>query len=240
MHKLLRAGILITFGMLIICIITGCGDDSPEEVTDPPQSEDGVGPTSATEVVMDPPPRASTDGVVYLIYPATEFTLTFNEDVVSVTVNGTPAKGWRRNWRWSAQPYLPDGLVLVVVEWINRDGSRGTMEVGLYNVAWGEPEPAAITSGTVSDGEADVDPAPINAGGLRFDFDEPVTGTIKLTDEAGVDLNWVATVAGQTATLTAVAGQEMVNETTYKIEIDVKDGAGNATRTTITFVTKPK
>ena len=35
MRKLLRAGILIIFGMLIIGIISGCGDDLPEEVTDP-------------------------------------------------------------------------------------------------------------------------------------------------------------------------------------------------------------
>ena len=68
----------------------------------------------------------------------------------------------------------------------------------------------------------------------------PVTGTIKLTDEAGVDLNWVAIVAGQTATLSAIAGQELVNETTYKIEIDIQDGAGNRLQETITFVTKPK
>ena len=241
MHRMLRTAILITFGMLIICIFGGCGDDDPpEEVTDPPQSEDDVGPASATEVVMDPPPRASTDGVVYLIYPATEFTLTFNEEVVAVTVNSTPAKGWRRNWRWSAQPYLPEGLVLVVVEWINRDGSAGTMEVGPYNVAWGGGEPAEITSGTVSDGDADVDPGPINVGGFRFDFDEPITGTINLTDEPGANLNWIANVVGQRATLTAVAGQELVNETTYKIEIDVQDGAGNQTRRTITFATKLK
>ena len=46
MRELLRAGILIMFGMLIIGIIGGCGDSH----TDPPQSEDGVGPPSATEV----------------------------------------------------------------------------------------------------------------------------------------------------------------------------------------------
>ena len=97
-----------------------------------------------------------------------------------------------------------------------------------------------IASGTVADGDADVDPAPVNAGGFRFDFDEAVTGSIKLTDEAGADLNWIANVGGQTATLTAVAGQEIANETTYKIEIDVQDGAGNATTTTITFVTEVK
>ena len=89
-------------------------------------------------------------------------------------------------------------------------------------------------------GAADVNPAPINAGGFRFDFDEPVTGNIALTDEAGEDLNWIATVAGQTATLTAVAGQELVNGTTYKVEIDVRNGANLPLQVTITFVTKPK
>ena len=179
-------------------------------------------------------------GVAYHIPPNTKFTLTFNEGVIAVTVNDTPASGSGLNWTWSAQPVLPYGSVTLTIKWTNRDGSGGFATSGPYEVADVEPEPPTITSGTVQDGDADVDPAPINAGGLRFDFDEPVTGTIKLTDEAGVDLNWVATVAGQTATLTAVAGQEMINETTYKIEIDVQDGAGNQTQGTITFVTKPK
>ena len=239
MHKLLRTTILITFGILIIGIISGCGDDLSEEVTDPPQPEDDVGPASATEVVMDPPPRTNA-GRVWAVPPNTEFTLTFNAGVVAVRVNDTPATGSGLNWKWSAQPALPEESVMLHIEWTNRDGSKGSKTVGPYEVRHGHGEPPLIMSGTVSYGDTDVDPAPINAGGLRFDFDEPVTGTIKLTDEAGADLNWVATVAGRKATLTAVAGQEMVNETTYKIEIDVQDGAGNATRTTITFVTKPK
>ncbi len=240
MHKLLRTAILITFGMLIVGIINGCGDNPSEEVTDPPQSADDVGPASATTVEVDPPPRASTDRVSYLTCPATEFTLTFNEGVIAVTVNDTPASGSGLNWKWSAQPYLPDGSVTLKIMWTNRDGSGGFATSGPYKVAHVDPEPPVITSGTVSDGEADVDPALINAGGLRFDFDEPITGTIKLTDEVGADLNWIGTVAGQTATLTAVAGQEMVHETTYKIEIDVKDGVGLPLQVTITFVTKPK
>ena len=234
MHRLLRGGILITFGLLILCIASGCGDNR----MDPLQLEDDVGPP-ATEVVMDPPPR-STDGAVYYTPPNTKFTLTFNEGVIAVTVNDTPASGSGLNWEWSAQPVLPYGFVTLKIKWTNRDGSGGFATSGPYKVADVNPVPPVITSGTVSDGDADVDPAPINAGGLRFDFDEPVTGSIKLTDEAGADLNWVATVAGQTATLTAVAGQELVNETTYKIEINVQDGVGLGFRTTITFVTKPK
>ena len=237
---LLRAGIPITYGMLIICITIGCGDDNPpEEVTDPPQPEDDVGPASATEVVMDPPPRTNAGRVLY-VPSNTEFTLTFNEGVVAVTVNGIPATGSGLNWKWSAQPYLPDGSVTLKIMWTNRDSSKGFTTVGPYKVAGNGGDPPEITGGTVSDGDADVDSALINAGGLRFDFNEAISGSIKLTDEAGADLNWIANVVGQTATLTAIAGQELVNETTYKIEIDVQDGAGNQTRRTITFVTKPK
>ncbi len=239
MRKFLRAGSLITSGLLIICIISSCTEDSPEEVTDPPQSEDDFGPPSATEVVMDPPPRTSTDRVSYSIPSYTKFTLTFNEGVIAVTVNDTPASGSGLNWEWSAQPSLPYGSVTLKIKWTNRDGSGGFATSGPYKVADGDPVPPEIASGTVSDGDVDVDPAVMNAG-IRFDFNEPVTGTIKLTDEAGADLNWIANVAGQRATLTAIAGQEAVNETTYKIEIDVQDGAGNPFQLTITFVTKPK
>ena len=240
MRKLLRAGSLITSGLLIICIISNCGDSRPEEVMDPPQSEDDFGPPSATEVVVDPPPRASTDAVTYLIPRNTKFTLTFNEGVIAVTVNDTPASGSGLNWEWSARPALPYGPIKLKIGWTNRDGSKGFSAVGPYRAADVNVSPPKIMSGTVWDGEVDVDPAAINGGGLRYDFNESVTGTIKLTDEAGADLNWVATVAGQTARLTAVAGQELVNETTYKIEIHVADGAGNPLRTTITFVTRPK
>ena len=112
--------------------------------------------------------------------------------------------------------------------------------VGPYTVRVPDTTPPSIADGTVADGAVDVDPAPRNAGGFRFDFDERITGTVKLTDEAGADLNWTAVVANQTATLTARAGEKLVHETTYKIEIDVQDEAGNPLQTTITFVTKAK
>ena len=234
MHKLLRGGILITFGLLIIGIASGCGDNR----TDPPQSEDNVGPL-ATEVVMDPPPH-STDGIVYYIPPNTEFMLTFNEGVIAATVNDTPASGSGLNWTWSAQPVLPYGSVTLKIRWTNRDGSGGFATSGPYEVADNGGESPEITSGTVFDGDADVAPGAINAAGFRYDFTEPVTGTIKLADEAGADLNWIGNVAGRTATLTPGAGWELVNETIYRIEIDVKDRVGNQLQLMITFVTKPK
>ena len=98
----------------------------------------------------------------------------------------------------------------------------------------------SIVTGTVSDGDIRVDVGAINAGGFRFDFDEPIIGNIKLTNERGVNLNWTSNVLGKTATLTVVPGKELVGETTYKIEFDVRDGVGNERRQTITFVTAIK
>ena len=226
---LLRARVLITFGMFIICIIGGCSDDPPEEVT-----EDDVGPHRVTRVVVDPAPAGDD------IPTNTEFTLTFNEGVVGVTVNDTPASGAELNWKWSAWPGLPYGSISLTIEWINLDGSAGFIVAGPYFVTSIHDPLPEITHATVADGAIDVDPAPINATGLRYDFNKLVTGTIKLTDEVGGDRDWWGIVAGQTATLTPAARQELVNETTYKIEINVRDGGGNGLTTTITFVTKPK
>ena len=235
MNRLLRAGILIMFGMLIIGIISGCGDDLSEEVTDPPQPEDDVQSPPAIKVMVDPVPGP----LAYFIH-GQELILQFSEEVMSVKVNGRSATGSGHDWRVRSS-HVPHGQAeFLTIEWINRDGSKGYSTVGPYAVVDNSGDPPVITNGTVFDGDADVDPAPINAGGFRYDFDEDITGTVKLTDEAGADLNWIGTVAGQTATLTAVAGQELVNETTYRIEIDVRDGARNRTQGTITFVTKPK
>ena len=98
----------------------------------------------------------------------------------------------------------------------------------------------SIVTETVSNGDVKVDVNQSNADGFRFEFNEPISGSIKLTDEAGKDLNWTANVSGRTATLTEVSGTRLVGETTYKIEIDVKDSANNQTKRTITFVTDIK
>ena len=98
----------------------------------------------------------------------------------------------------------------------------------------------SIVNGTVSDGDVKVHVNQSNAEGFRFDFSEPIIGSIRLTDEAGKDLNWVANVSGRTATLTAGSARRLGDETTYKIEIDVRDSANNQTKRTITFVTDIK
>ena len=183
MHTMSRTGILMTFGMLIVGIISGCSDNPPEEVKEPLQSEDDIKLPSAITVMVDPAPRP---GVFF--YTNTEFTPKFNKEVLEVTVNDTPAVGSGLNWKWSAFPGLPYGSVTLKIRWRSRDGSKGFATRGPYEVADNGGEPPEITHSTVADGAISVDPAPINAVGLRIDFDEDVTGTIKLTDEAGNDL----------------------------------------------------
>ena len=228
MHRLLRAGILITFGMFIICIISGCADDVPTKDVDH----------------ADSIPRAHTvkvyPGICLPVFPHTQFVLDLYVGVAAVNVNNIPATGAGRYWM--VMPGLEVGTAQLNIEWINRDGSRGATTIGPYVVLAGPDalESPAITHGTVRNGEADVNPAPINASGLLFFFDEPVIGAIKLTDEACADLNWTGTVDDRTAALTPVAGQELANNTVYKVEIDVQDGGGNRFRATITFVTKPE
>ena len=241
MSKLLRAGSLIMFGMLIICIIGGCADDAPTEdvVALPPLEEADVDhdhsvPRAHTvKVHPDPDPCLR-------VFPDTEFTLSFDEGITAVMVNDTPATGAGRNWM--VMPGLEVGTAWLNIEWFNRDATRRATTIGPYVVVAGPNalESPAITHGTVRNGEDDVNPAPINASGLLFFFDEPIIGAIKLTDEACADLNWTGTVDDRTAALTPVAGQELVNNTVYKVEIDVQDGGGNRFRATITFVTKPK
>ena len=236
MHRLLRASILIMFGMLIISIIGGCADDDPpEKVMDPPQRKDDAPHSPTITVMVDPPPGSVIDE------DRTEFTLRFNQEVVAVTVSGAAATGSGQNWSvWSYNLRLGSGIQHLDVKWKKRDGSTGSRTVGPYDFSHGQHASPVIRHGTVSEGEVNVDPARLNVSGITITFDEDVTGTIKLTDEAGNDLNWAGIVQGERANLTVIAGQELVHETTYKVEINVQDRAGNRTQLTITFVTKPK
>ena len=237
-HKFWGVLALIISIMFVAFMVTGCGGDGNNDDDAAANDDDDdagpaeeEGPPPATSVTVDPAGGATVPS-------NQQFSLTFDQGVTAATVNGAAATGSGLNW--TASPALAEGSATLNVEWTNRDGSTGSQAVGPYTVSDPDVTAPAIASGTVADGDADVDPAPINAGGFRFDFDEAINGTIKLTDEAGADLNWIANVGGQTATLTAVAGQELANETTYKVEIDVQDGAGNATTASLTFVTKPK
>ena len=234
-HKFWGVLALIISIMFVAFMVTGCGgdgnndDDAAANDDDDDAAAEEEGPPSATTVMVDPAAGATVPS-------NQQFSLTFDQGVTAATVDGTPAIG--SGLTWTASPALVQGSATLNIGWTNRDGSTGSLAVGPYTIDDPDVDAPMIVSGTVADDDQNVDPAPINV--IQFDFDEVVTGTIKLTDDAGADLNWTPNVGGQTAILTVVAGQELANETTYMVEIDVQDGSGNATTTTITFVTKPK
>ncbi|MCZ6675884.1 MAG: hypothetical protein O7E52_01415, partial [Candidatus Poribacteria bacterium] len=239
-HEFWRAFALAISVMLVVFMVA-CGDDDDDdsepsgEPGEPSGGEPGEPqPPSATSVQADV--AAGTE-----VPPNQSFNLTFDEAVDAASIGGTPATGGGKNW--SGTTGLTPGAqnVTLVVTWTNKDGSSGNGNIGPFSVA-AEADVMApvIVTGTLANAAQNVDPAPINAGGFRFDFDEQVTGTIELQDAAGANLNWTANVGGTTATLTVVAGQELANETEYKIVISVTDGSNNAFSETITFTTKPK
>lgn len=193
----------------------------------PPVKED-VGPPLATDVRAFPEPGST-------IPSSPQFVLTFNEGVLAAKVNGIAATGSGLNWRVS--PVLEEGFRTLDIRWTNQDGSIGSKRVGSYTVRDPDTTPPRIIRGTVKNGDLRVNPITRNTGGFRFDFNEIVTGSIKLVDDSGINLNWRASVAGRVATLAPVTGRKLRHEATYIIEIDVQDAAGNPNQIRIVFVT---
>ena len=110
-----------------------------------------------------------------------------------------------------------------------------------YTVPAPDTDPSAVTGGTVSDGDKDVDPEAINSDAkIELEFSEDVSGNVALQTEGGDDVGWLGKVEGNRAVLEMVRGREIGNEMTYVIKGKVSDAAGNSTDVSITFVTKAK
>ena len=145
----------------------------PSNLPSPPPVKEDAGPPPATDVEVSPVPGTT-------ILPDPRFVLTFDQSIIAATVNRFPATGFGLSWR--VFPTLAVGSVFLNVEWTNQDGSTGSKVVGPYAVSEPDTTPPRIVGGTVANGEIKVNPGSINGGGFRYDFDEPVTGSIKLLD----------------------------------------------------------
>jgi hypothetical protein len=212
MQKLLKPLALVMAAMLAVFMI-GCGG---EETTD------GGGLPKATIVTADPPGGSEVAGNATI-------KLTFDQAVKAVAGATGSGKVWT----------IPVAATLTVT-WTNQDDSGGGPVTFTYVVKAPDTTAPTIASGSVKNGDKDVEVDPLNTGGIKLTFNEDVTGTIKITLEDGTDLLWIGKVSGKDATLEAVKGKELANETTYKIAGAVKDGAGNETKIDIIFVTKGK
>ena len=160
-------------------------------------------------------------------------TLTFDNTPEDVTVNTGTARITGKRVRITG-PFDPGPLALTIA-WA--DGEQ-TLN---YTVAAPDTDAPRITSGSVNDGDKDVDPEALHLGGpIQIEFSEEVTGNIVLRTIAGVDAGWRGKVEGKKGTLELVRGKELGNEITYVIAGKVSDAAGNSTDIDIRFTTAPK
>ncbi len=101
-----------------------------------------------------------------------------------------------------------------------------------------------ITASSITDGDTDVDPEPLNREGIRIIFSERVSlSHFNLHDKEGTSLDWrVAWYAdGQTVTLTPPHLCSVLRPgMTYTIDFVVQDFSSWKTDGTITFTTKTR
>ena len=160
-------------------------------------------------------------------------TLTFDNPPEDVTVSTGTAKTIGNRVR-IAGPFDPGPLALTIV-WA--DGSQTLT----YTVTVPDTEAPKLISGSVNDGDKDVDPESLNLPGqIEVTFNKTVTGDIALQTTSGADVGWRGKVQGTKGTLELVSGKELGNEITYVIAGNVKDAAGNSTDINIRFTTSPK
>ena len=108
--------------------------------------------------------------------------------------------------------------------------------------------PPTMTSGTVADGDADVDHIPINQHGFRFDFDVPFKlYRVDLRFDGGKSLGWLPRGVvdheniGQTVVIMPVIESQLLKfDTEYVIAMFVQDHVCNSSNFPILFRTKSR
>ena len=217
MTKMFRTFALLLAALFAMSLIVGCSggdDDSSDE------------PVPANFVSATPPGgEIAANGSITVTFDNAPADVTVSAGTVTVAGKTATIVG----------PPFPEGPLALTITWAD-----GTQALN-YTVKPSDNTPPAVTGGTVSDGDKDVDPEAINSdAAIEITFDEDVSGNVALQTESGDDVGWLGKVEGNKATLELVKGKEIGNETTYVIAGKVSDAAGNSTDVSVTFVTKGK
>ena len=236
--KLMCCLICFVMGLLVV----GCGGEDEPVTKDKPD----IPPPRPINLIRSEPPKGSIISLSSDLGTPVEIQLFFDRLPSNVSAGGKRAQlqGDHAFWEVTTQQFLdalkPNPVVKggsdLSVTWVNPDGSDG--EATLTFIVGFGGNPPKMVSGTVAAGDQDADPDVLNAGGIRFDFDREVRGNITIQLEDGESLDWIAAIAGKTASLTVVAGQELRHGVVYVIHIEVVSIIEEKTEFTITFRTK--
>lgn len=232
MQKLLRSLAVIMAAMLVVFMV-GCGGDEDGEEDG---EDDGTAQLSATTIASTNPAQGSE------VPPNASVSLTLDEAVNSVTVNGTAATGSGKTWSINLTGLdLPAGSATLNIAWKNKDDTDGSATAAFTIQETADTTAPTITDSTVSNNDKDVEPAGLNTDGISFTFSEDVTpGDISISIEGGDALNWLADWSANSVTIVPAKGAELGNETSYEIKVSAEDAAANELDATISFTTKSK
>jgi hypothetical protein len=207
---------LIAITLLAVWMV-GCGgeDDGTVAVVT------GVTPAEGTEVAAN-----------------AEITITFDNPVTDVTVNGQPATGSGKTWKYKGTLTASNAIA-----WTNEDESAGEGKTVAYTVTAADEVPPEITDSTPADGDKDLDPESVNTDGMEIKFNEAlkkVSVEVLVEDEA---LKWSATLSDDkmTAVIEMIKGGELPYEAEVVLKGTAEDLAGNKLEDfEITFTTAAK
>ncbi len=214
--SLMFARLLIYAGLLTLpCFgLVGCGDEDPVSV-----SEDAVIREVAKLVKTIPASgEYAADHLPVVLH--------FDKEPLAVTVDGTAARvrGNKASWCFP-NPNRDLGTQLFHIKWTNPDGSLNIGAFITLTVSTVDFSLPSIAVGSVMDGDADVDPDPLNRDGIWFEYDEPIIGLkSKLLTEDGEDLGWEAVWDNLTVTFRLGAnGKLLENGKSYIVRMVVAE-----------------
>lgn len=204
-------------------VFAGCGDNSEQVVN---------------FIAVDPPEGSRIPNWLPPQIPLLK--LTFDRSPRSVTVNGTPAavEGNAACLEHSGGLRLGDGELTVA--WTNQDGSQGVGVILHFQVVTYSAVPPEIAGGSVTNGDIDVDPAPLNLNGITIFFSEAIRpGTIEIRPEGQESLGWIAQWKTESVEIMPLPGKELIHGTAYIIKLEnVEDLVGASMSVEIWFMTR--
>ena len=228
---MLKNFFIIVFILIACEFLFGCDEDVP---TPPGYESDNIRP-----VLLATSPSSDSviafDGIL---------TMTFNEQMGSVTVNGSIAtnSGDGKTWKWIANG-IAAGVSTLKISGADVAGNKlDDVSISLIVSSPDTTAPYIVANSCIPiNGATDVNPEAVNArGSIIIVFSETMSEVKCVSFEPG-DAKVITGFLDRTFGFSFTAGYQLGNDMTVKAKLTGKDKAGNALESTIyTFSTRKK